>query len=56
MSSFRAWRQQRQCFHHDHGGNPANTRPAISWIKQQIIDMGRRKMFWCDRCGRTWFV
>jgi hypothetical protein len=53
-------RRRKQCFHHDHGGNPANTRPAVSWIKQQIIETGKAKMFWCDEkqggCGKTWFT
>jgi hypothetical protein len=52
--------RRRECFHHEHGGNPANTEPAHSWIKQELIDMGRNKMFWCDReqggCGQTWFA
>jgi len=52
-------RKQRACFHHEIGGNPANTTPALSWIKQQIIDLGRRKIFWCDEeqggCGQVWF-
>lgn len=52
-------RRRKQCFHHEHGGNPANTRPAVSWIKQELIDTGKRKRFWCDRsmggCGQMWF-
>ena len=43
------WRLQRSCFHHDH-----NT--GESWIESRLIDLGRRKMFWCVRCERTWFV
>jgi hypothetical protein len=58
------WRERRRkrkyCFHHDIGGNPANTRPVVSWIKQELIDLGRRKMLWCDEaqggCGKTWIV
>jgi hypothetical protein len=62
-SRWRLWywhRRRARCFHHEHGGNPANTRPAHSWIQQQLIDLGRRKMFWCDEaqggCGKTWFA
>lgn len=40
-------RLRRQCFHHDR-------RSGESWIKEQLIDCGCRKMFWCDRCERTW--
>lgn len=36
------------CMHHSwHTGT--------SWIESRLIDLGRRKMFWCTRCGRTWF-
>jgi hypothetical protein len=53
-------RKRKKCFHHEIGGNPANSRPAVSWIEQQLIDVGMRKMFWCDErqggCGQTWFT
>lgn len=42
------WRMQRGCMHHDVNGE--------SWVTGQLIDLGRRKMFWCVRCNRTWFV
>lgn len=52
-------RKRKHCFHHDIGGNPANSRPATSWIQQRLIEFGTRKVFWCDEqqggCGRTWF-
>lgn len=48
-------RKQKNCFHHEIGGNPANTRPAVSWIQQQIIETGKAKMFWCTECEKTWF-
>jgi len=48
--------RQRDCMHHDIGGNPANTRTPVSWIKQELIDMGKRKRFWCTNCGRQWFA
>lgn len=54
----RKWR--RECFHHEIGGNPANTRPAVSWIRQELIDVGRRKRWWCDErqggCDRQWIT
>lgn len=46
--------QQRRCFHHEIGGNPANTRPAVSWIHQELIDLGRAKLFRCTECGKVW--
>ena len=39
---FRRWWETRRC---DHFG----------FENSKIIEMGRRKMFWCDRCERTWF-
>lgn len=50
-----AIRGRRDCFHHDRGGNPANTAPAVSWIAEELIDLGRGKRFWCTQCGRVWF-
>lgn len=46
---WRRWLIRRRCFHHDH-------RAEVSWIQSRLIDLGRRKMFWCTRCERTWFV
>jgi hypothetical protein len=43
----KTWRKRRACFHHNH-------RTGESWIKSMLIDMGSRKLFWCDECGRTW--
>lgn len=52
------WYRKRQlrkfCFHHDEGGNPANTLPAISWIQQQTIETGKAKMYRCTNCEKTW--
>jgi hypothetical protein len=51
-------RKRKYCFHHDKGGNPSNSQPAVSWIKEAKIDTGMRKMFWCSErlggCGKTW--
>lgn len=38
---------QRECFHHDR-------RTKESWIREQLIDLGRNKMFWCDHCEHVW--
>lgn len=60
MKRFRKWREkrykQKYCMHHDIGGNPANSKPAVSWIEQRIIDLGRRKIFWCTKCLKSWII
>lgn len=46
------WRtraKRKDCFHHDR-------LTGESWISDQLIDMGKAKMFWCEKCERTWFV
>jgi hypothetical protein len=45
---FRTWRERRQCLHGEPGGR--------SYVKGQLIDLGRRKMFTCERCGKRWFA
>lgn len=60
MNWWRQWKKQRRCFHHDIGGNPANSRVAVSWILQVHIDTGMRKLFECDEsmggCGKVWIT
>lgn len=41
--------RRSRCFHHDH-------KTGATWIKQQLINMGSGKMWWCGRCGRTLHV
>jgi hypothetical protein len=47
------WWVSRKCMHHD-------WRTGETWIKSQLIDLGRRKMFWCSEksggCGKVWFT
>lgn len=43
------WQVRKQCFHHDRLSGE-------SWINSALIDMGMRKMFWYDKCGRTWYT
>lgn len=45
----RRWLERRDCFHHDH-------RSGVSWIDSELIDLGRRKRFWCVKCGRVWLT
>lgn len=48
MKLWRRWRRMHDCFHHDRT-------TGESWIEGQLIDCGRRKMFWCRECDRAWF-
>jgi hypothetical protein len=49
MWSWKAWRRRRNCFHHSFAS-------GTSYIKSQLIDTGMRKMFWCTKCQKTWFI
>jgi len=40
-------RKRRACFHHDH-------HTGQSWIRSHLIDLGRAKLYWCQRCGQSW--
>jgi hypothetical protein len=44
---FARWRARRACFHHDRS-------TGESWLFCQLIDLGRRKEFWCTKCGKMW--
>ena len=51
------WRQRQSrkyCFHHD--TFIANGRVAMSWIKSELVDLGRHKRFWCTQCRKVWIV
>lgn len=48
IGMFRRWRNRRACFHHD-------IRSGQTAITSQLIDLGRRKMFVCERCEQVWF-
>jgi hypothetical protein len=39
------WRATRHCDH----------QPELICQRSRLVDLGRRKMFWCLRCQRTWF-
>jgi hypothetical protein len=59
MKWWRRWKKQRNCFHHEQRTyDPINLQwlPAESWIKSQLIETGKSKMFWCTNCDRTWFA
>ena len=40
-------RRRRSCFHHDHI-------TGQTWIRSQLVDLGRAKHYWCTRCRRYW--
>jgi len=42
-------RLRGRCWHHDD-----NT--GDSWVRKQLIDMGRRKLIWCTKCWKTEIV
>jgi hypothetical protein len=64
--------QRVECFHHDHkartvyGIDPAKadagrsivtgTVSGNSWIKTELIDLGRNKMWYCTKCHQVWFL
>lgn len=64
MGIFGAWvwhtlhRHQRHCWHHDRitAGTPLTPPRGESWINGVLVDLGRRKMFWCRVCKQRWFV
>ena len=55
-------KKRKECFHHSlptreyisGTGGEFVSMPPESWIQSQLIDTGKRKMFWCTQCGRTW--
>lgn len=56
---FKKWRKQRKCFHHDINAkdrvkNGGYYGIETSYIRSELIDTGKRKRFWCNRCERVW--
>lgn len=61
-----------ECFHHDHkarrlfavdpvaqvaeDGFTTGTVWGGSWIRSELVDLGRNKMWYCTRCHQTWFL
>lgn len=58
LAAWQRWVERRQdrkyCFHHD--TYVLHNQLAQSWIKSELIDLGRRKRFWCEQCGKVWIV
>lgn len=42
-------RTQRMCWHHERA-------TGRSWLESELVDLGRRKVFWCTNCERRWVV
>jgi hypothetical protein len=53
---YKRWKQQRECFHHELPSVYHPELPAQSWIKSQLIETGKAKMFWCTGCEKTWIT
>lgn len=51
----RMWPERRRCFHHyiPRVGDEM-PRPVESWIRSHLIDLGRRKIWWCSHCEKVW--
>lgn len=49
VAVWRRRRAQRECFHHD-------PRAGESFLRSQLIETGKAKMFWCTVCNRHWFT
>lgn len=48
-----SYRQARKtCWHH--AFRPDET--AVSFIRSELIDLGRSKRFWCTECRKVWIV
>jgi len=51
--------QRKKCFHHDRPGWTKGEADSRSYVREELIDLGRRKLYECvpveGGCGRTWF-
>jgi hypothetical protein len=56
----RAARRRKRCWHHDRPSWAKGEANSRSYIREELIDMGRRKLFWCKPseggCGQMWFT
>lgn len=56
----RGKKKVRECFHHDRAGwSKGEEGDSTSWVREELIDLGRRKLYECDPtrggCGKLWF-
>lgn len=53
-------KQRKQCFHHDRPAWAKGEIDSVSYIREELIDMGKRKRYECvpaeGGCGRMWFT
>lgn len=59
MIWLRKWYNRRQmrknCFHHDYyKARSRGVKEGESWIREQKIDTGMRKLYWCIKCKKSW--
>lgn len=59
----RWWRRtqgRKECFHHDRPAWSKGEVDSRSFIREELIDLGRRKLYVCEEavggCGRMWFI
>lgn len=54
-----ARRRRRGCFHHDRPAWAKGEIDSRSYIREELIEMGARKLYVCETsvggCGRMWF-
>lgn len=53
LQVWRDRRARRDCMHHKPG---SADRYTVSWVRGELIDLGRRKMWTCTECGQVWFT
>lgn len=50
---FQRWAERRRvlkyCLDHDR-------QRGFSYIREQIVDLGRRKLVWCQKCDKRWVI
>jgi hypothetical protein len=55
-----AARRRKNCWHHDRPHWTQGVAESRSYIREELIEMGSRKRFWCSRaaggCGQMWFT
>jgi hypothetical protein len=56
------WKKRRLCLHQEMPKFTFdNTEDKVigitrSYLKSTLIDIGMKKMIWCEECGKTWII
>lgn len=54
-----AARRRKDCWHHDRPAWAKGQVDSRSYIREELIEMGTRKLYCCERsvggCGQVWF-